>query len=226
VTYASLVQTRRLAEAIDRLDEELEQEGLILARTMLEVWTNLRWIRLRDSHNRARRFLQYEPVEAHLTRERLPTEERSLSPVLERRAKRDLARVRHLFRRRGRWAHSWASSGTLRRRLADIEEADRRMPLADERTTLHFVYGVLCAPTHGSPRALGFGLRLSRLGLRPAYESQIPLLPLKHASAGLLSIAGYAATDLVPSSMRDVDRLVAENARLLEQWRAKKGRSK
>jgi hypothetical protein len=58
VGYGFLVRSRRLARAIEAIPPECAYETLILLRTMLEIYFDHRWIRLKRKHARAIRFLR------------------------------------------------------------------------------------------------------------------------------------------------------------------------
>src|SRR5437867_2769791 len=63
VGYGFLVRNRRLAAGVERLGTACAYEGRMLLRSMIEIMINYAWIRLRQKHSRARRFVAYRPLE-------------------------------------------------------------------------------------------------------------------------------------------------------------------
>src|SRR2546422_4891915 len=63
VTYGFLIRNRRIAAAIERLGTDCAYESRMLLRPMVETLINHAWIRLRDTHSRATRFVAYQQLE-------------------------------------------------------------------------------------------------------------------------------------------------------------------
>lgn len=112
--YGLLIRSRRLARAIEAIPPDCAYEALILLRTMLEIFFDYRWIRIKHKHSRAVRFLRYQPIDKLKSFEKLPS---AFTPDQRRsiriRLKAERSKARHLFRFRDknnklRWAASWA----------------------------------------------------------------------------------------------------------------------
>lgn len=239
VTFEMLIQTRRLAEAIDQLGTAYSYEAQALARAMLETWVNARWIRLREPKRRAARFIKHEGIQGLRLLESVPEHDRpAASQHREREWRRWSSAARRAQRRFKPGAKSWAITKvngkwverrTLEQRLRDIAPAiaaDGGRPEIDaaNRTTLYFVYRVLSQPPHGSQLGLTPLLAVTRRGPVAAHQpARMPLLPFAHAAACLLTFIGWAQLDLSPVYKQELSRFIAENARVLEHERPARG---
>lgn len=235
VTFEMLVQNRRLAEAIDTLGVKYSYEAQTLARAMLETWVNARWIRIREPRRRASRFLKFEAIEALKLLDSVPMHERP--PVAAARMrlwKRWRRGVRGTFFRDGKWVTTWAvtrESGrrierrSLEMRLQDVSrdmEATSGRPEIDSanRTTFYFVYRVFSQPPHGTQVGLTPLVAWTRRGpVAHPQPSRLPLLPLEHAAACLLSFIGWAQIDLSRAYESELKALIKENEVLLQRHR-------
>ena len=56
VVFSAVVQQRRVLEALSHIGLELGTESMALARIVFDVWSNVEWIHLEDSENRALDF--------------------------------------------------------------------------------------------------------------------------------------------------------------------------
>ena len=209
VTFEMLIQSRRLAEAIDILGFQHSYEAESLTRAMLETWVNARWIRIREPMRRADRFLKFEMVDGLRLLESAPLHERP--PNAQDRIKqwkRWRRAVRGMFQKGSFWGRTWAFTYvggkrvqrlSLESRLQDVsrdmQAATGRTEIdAANRTALYFIYRFLCQPPHGTQLGL---TRLVTWGNRgPIPKSQpgenLTLLPMMHAAAARLSFLGWA----------------------------------
>lgn len=73
VGYGFLVRARRLAMALETIPAQCAYEALILVRTMLEIFYDYSWIRLRRKHYRSVRFIRYQPIDMLKTLDVMPT---------------------------------------------------------------------------------------------------------------------------------------------------------
>jgi hypothetical protein len=235
VTFEMLVQTRRLAEAIDQLGTAYSYEAQALARAMLETWVNARWIRLREPRRRAARFIKHEGIEGLRLLESVPEHDRPAASQHREREWRRWAGVARRAQRRskrggaGHGSTGSGSGGRREQRLQDIapaiqRDSDRPEIDAANRTTLYFVYRVLSQPPHGSQLGLTPLLAVTRRGPVAARQpAKMPLLPVAHAAACVLTFIGWAQLDLSPVYKQELSRLLAENATLLEHERPARG---
>ena len=157
VTYGFLVRNRRLAIAVERVGTDCAYEGRLLLRAMVETLINHAWIRLRQTHSRATRFVAYQPLEllrvhpslhATMTEEAFKTARRNL--VKQR------ADVRHLFRNRNNkgklsWARNWAKVGTVEGRLDEVQRAENP---AGPDPFLYGIYSWFSSVTHGGASSI------------------------------------------------------------------------
>jgi hypothetical protein len=239
VTFEMLIQTRRLAEAIDQLGTAYSYEAQALARAMLETWVNARWIRLREPKRRAARFIKHEGIEGLRLLESVPEHDRPAASQHREREWRRWASVARRAQRRSKpgaksWAITkvhgkWVERRTLEQRLQDVAPAiqgDSGRPEIDtaNRTTLYFVYRVLSQPPHGTQLGLTPLLSATRRGpVATRQPAKMPLLPFAHAAACLLTFIGWAQLDLSPVYKEELSRLIDENARVLQRERPARG---
>src|SRR5690606_21734728 len=90
VAFGSAVRGRRLLQAIVLLGEPHAYEARLQVRAILETYFNYAWIRNRNSHSRATRFLRYEV----LHRLRLAEELLLTSPTAAGSITEDVRRMR------------------------------------------------------------------------------------------------------------------------------------
>ena len=74
IIWESLLYGTRVASAIRKLGEDFSFEASIILRSLIELWINLQWIQIRDTEERAKRFLTYEAVDAVKHMERIPAQ--------------------------------------------------------------------------------------------------------------------------------------------------------
>ncbi len=157
VAYGFLVRNRRLSMAVDRLGAASAYEGRMLLRSMLEIMINHAWIRLRQKHSRALRFVAYQPLELLRTHTSM---EAAMQPAEYERARRNLERqrraVRHLFRFRDhkgkmQWARSWAAVGSVEGRLQEVKSAETP---GQPDPFLYGLYSWISSGVHGGPNSL------------------------------------------------------------------------
>lgn len=162
VAYGFLVRNRRLAVAVERLNKRCAYEGRMLLRSMLEIVINYAWIRLRQKHSRAKRFLAYQPLELlrihaamwyTFSQEEFKRTQRNLEA--QRR------RVRHLFRFRDKkgkmqWARSWAKVDSVEARLREVRSAETT---GQPDPFLYGLYAWISSAVHAGPNSLKEVLR-------------------------------------------------------------------
>lgn len=173
VLYLSLVRIRRCGELIYALRPEHATEARVLLRSMLELWASVQWILLRKSHQRASRFLKYEPVAWVRHLELVPAHLRPQNYAgMVRGAKRARRRVRHLFLQREakgrlRWAKSWTKQ-SVEARLREVTSAQRAAGPGRRSTAgdVYFHYAWFSDTVHGGIFALRETAYMTRLGLR------------------------------------------------------------
>lgn len=157
VACGFLIRNRRLAVAVERLGKGCAYEGRMLLRSMLEIMMNYAWIRLRQRHSRALRFIAYQPLELLRVHAGM---RHTLSQTEFERTRRNLERqrrqVRHLFRFRDgtgkmRWAHSWAKVSSVEARFTEVKSAETR---GQPDPFLYGLYAWISSAVHGGPNSL------------------------------------------------------------------------
>ena len=122
---------------------------------MLEVQVNYSWIRLKNTHSRANRFVKYLPLQQLQIMEKLPPDWRHptyAQEVRELRAER--SRVRHLFRKRSQktgnlyWEGSWASVSSFENRLQEVLK-EQQPGVEPPDTFLYAIYRWTSSAVHG-----------------------------------------------------------------------------
>ncbi len=226
VTLLMLVQTRRLAEAIDRLVPEHSWEAQILQRSMLETWVNGEWIRLREPSRRAHRFITFECVEGVQLLEQCPPYARpsNASDQLAE-LKRWRSRYGRMFNEGdGKWAGTWAVSKSkggaktvhqLKLRLEEVERAFRDSD--DPMTgTPYWGFRVLSKPAHGSPvgltRLFDWSSRGHEVKTQP---NEQPLEPIIEAARYLIVHLMWAHLDKLSTVFEgEIKSVMEEHKRL------------
>jgi hypothetical protein len=211
IGYGFLVRNQRLASAILSLPSPYSYEALILIRTMLEIYINYSWIRLKNKHSRAIRFLSYEPIDRWRCAESMTT---TFTPAQRKQLKAECFRTRHLFRFRDnkgkmQWARSWATVSSLEGRLREVRSS---VPPAPVDNYLYGVYRWISSIVHGGPQSLTTVLTGSGI-LRPSKQPlSNPFMPIWVAHVLLVSLIDIFAEDL-----RMTASLQPELSRLIKQ---------
>jgi hypothetical protein len=196
--YGSLVRLRRLGEAIAALPPTQAYEGRILIRAMLEIYFNYAWMRLKQPHGRATRFLRFLAIERLKFLQSVQQSPDLNLPSLRaaiRAAKYERTRLRHLFRvtdAKGRrlWAKDWAGGLSVEARFHQVLTAS-----AAERGSwdpfLYTLYRWFSGAAHGGPQSFSEVLEPSHFGLRP--REQPEATPVAHyMGAGIVLLSGHA----------------------------------
>jgi hypothetical protein len=199
VGYGFLLRSRRLGTAIEALPSECSYEALILVRTLLEIFFEYQWIRLKRKHSRAVRFLRYQPIDKLKCLEAMPT---VIAPPkrqsIMKRLKGERSKTRHLFRFRDkngtwRWARSWAYPvSSIAGRVAELRLS---APTTPNDNYWYGLYRWMSWIVHASPQSLEAMLSANGT-LKPRQPLEDPSLPLTLAWVLLLSIVGFLADDL------------------------------
>lgn len=181
------MRNRRLAAAISRLGQPWAYESAILLRTMLEIKINYSWIRLRNSHSRARRFCRFWPLERLRLLEKAASIFRAddyddRKRMLEQRRRK----VRRLFRLRDgtgkmRWARSWAQVESVEARLAEVQK--QQNPTGPDLFQ-YALYVALSSVVHGGPSSLEQVLSVHHRRLGPTRQPESD--PQRHVVGALL----------------------------------------
>jgi hypothetical protein len=125
---------------------------------MIEIQINYAWIRLRQSHSRALRFLNFWPIERLKMLEKTATIFKDADYAERKKAlERERAKVRKLFRFRDskgkmQWAKSWATVSSVEARLTEVLKKEK--PDAAPDVFLYGMYVSFSSPTHGSPNSV------------------------------------------------------------------------
>jgi hypothetical protein len=204
VALGTAVRTRRLAEAVRVLGAEYAYEARLQLRTMIELYFNYAWIRLKRPHSRATRFLRFQPIEKLKIAEALVRE----SPAQAERLKQDVRRLRkrrtslrYLFRQKDkqgkrRWARDWTGGRTLAMRAEEVLAASRPSGQPVDGF-LYTLYGWFSGTVHGSALSFDDVLTVDSSGVRAKLNSELRSDDaLDAANAALLSIWALAAEDL------------------------------
>lgn len=220
VAYGSLVRNRRYAAAVAQMGRASAYEARPIVRSMIEIWGNYRWIRLRQANRRANRYVKYLALDHVKLVERMPPSMHGPThQELVRLIKRQRASVRHLFRSRGKsgprrakltWAKSWAKVPSFEARMREVAES--RPPSERESDdSIYFFYSLFSGATHGSPlsfmeciEAFPGGLRVRR---RPERR---PLNPMAAAASCLCDTIGFVCVDLSIPLLGQVQMLDAQ----------------
>jgi hypothetical protein len=207
VGYGFLVRNRRLASAIVGVRSEYLYESLILLRTMLEIFVYYSWIRLKNRHSRAIRFLRYEPIDGLKCVETMPT---AFSPLkfaeIKKRLRRERSRTRHLFRipdkKTGKrhWARSWATVSSIEGRLHEVRSS---VPPPAVGNYLYGVYRWISSIVHGGPQSLGTVLTSSGSLRAVAQPLNDQGMPIRVAFVLLVSTIDLFAVDMGVASALD-----------------------
>jgi len=150
-----LVRHRQIAVAIQRLGLESAYESRVLLRTMIEIYINYAWIRLRDTDLRAERFLKFVPLEKlrileQTTRAYRPDE----YARLKRTRQTEREKVRHLFQSHDtkgkmKWAKSWTCGKSVEAMFTEIQENEK--PETSLDLFLYGLYRFFSSAVHGGP---------------------------------------------------------------------------
>ncbi len=198
--YGTMVRTRRLAAALHSLAGRWSYESRLLFRSIVELYFNYSWIKLRP-HSRATRYIRFDVVEHLRIAESLPGELRSpqFQSALGRMRKRRTA-TRHLFRvednkGRRRWARDW-SGMSFEARVRQVQSAHRK----PNQQIDNFTYGIyrwLSSTAHGGSNSLREVLEPTKHGIRPKVQPEPTPSELLMASAILLlGVLNHCADDL------------------------------
>lgn len=216
VAFGTGVRVRRLAEAIRVLGPEYDYEARLQVRSILELYFNYAWIRLKRRHSRATRFLRFQPLEKLKVAETLtknsPSRMRELGPHTARLRKRRTS-LRYLFRAKDgkgrlRWARDWAGGLSFESRLEEVVAASR----TSGQSVDHFLYSLyrwLSGTVHGSAQSFEDVLTAANGAIRSKTNEELASnMSQDAATASLLAVWSLAARDLqLPREVRsDIDQ--------------------
>lgn len=195
VGFGFLVRNRRLAQAVSQLSNQYAYEKRILIRSMVEIHITYAWIRLRNTENRANRFIKFIPLEKlkilkDLKASGLITSDEyriKLREYINRRTK-----VRHLFRNqinRGKnkgklkWDGNWASGASLESMLEEVLKSET----GKYDSFLYTLYRWFSSTVHGGPISLDDVLEPDRPLRAKQHPESNPTSHLKGAFVVLLA---------------------------------------
>jgi Family of unknown function (DUF5677) len=181
-------------------------------RTMLELYFNYAWIRLKRPHSRATRFLRFQPLERLRIAETLvrlsPVREQELAPHIARLRKRRTS-LRYLFRSKdskgkNRWARDWAGGRSLESRLQEVLAESRASGNSNDNF-LYALYRWLSGVVHGNAQSFEDVLTVDVGGVRAKTNQELASgMEQDAASVSLLAVWSIAARDLrLPSEIRN-----------------------
>lgn len=204
VAFGTTVRARRSAEAVCRLGDEYSYEAQLLVRSLLELYFNYAWIRLRHSKSRASRFLKFHTIEKLTILADYPPEWRQPSYQAKvQQLKRDRAALRHLFRRKDKngrrfWAKSWAQVESLEARIRDVQRASGG---SGEDRFMYALYRWFSSVAHGGPQSFADVLAVSNGSARSRTTAEMGSgRSMNAAAAVLLVVLAAAIADTSASS--------------------------
>ena len=210
--YGFVVRNRRLASAILRLGEQWAYEGRMLLRSMIEIYINYAWMRLKPQ-SRARRFTRFEPLERLQILQDMGSgfDEELLQAALSR-FRKERTTTRHLFRyadrkRKRRWATSWAHPYSFEARLVEVQKH-----LGSRDRFLYGWYRWTSSTTHGGPTSLTAVLQRTLVGAREKPQPEPdPAAQFAGAIAALVAtiVALAEDTDTAAKLEPELSRLAA-----------------
>ncbi|MES2177798.1 MAG: DUF5677 domain-containing protein [Gemmatimonadota bacterium] len=198
VAFGTLVRMRRLGEAVYELDEAHGYEARVLVRSILEIYYNYAWMRLRRPHQRANRFLAFGVLDTIRIMENWPESDWGTDHHSElAKLKRSRRRHRHLFRKKDskgvlRWARTWADVSSLEARIAEVHRTARA-------GLMYAFYGAFSGTAHGSPYSFTEVLTRGSKGPRARTKAEM-------STRQALSGAGMALLAAMVSVCTDLDR--------------------
>jgi len=211
VAYGSLVRNRRYAEAVLALGRPSAYEARATIRSMIEIWGNYRWVRLRQPHSRANRFVKSLALDHLRLLASLPASQKGPNhAALLRTLKRQRAQSRHLFRIRvtkaGKtkleWARSWSKVSSFETRIQEIVTAAPPTRRAGDEA-IYFYYRWFSAAVHGSPFSLSECIQDSPQGWRPRRQPERrPSASVAAATSCLSDTLLAACEDLCLAALR------------------------
>ncbi len=184
VAFGTVIRNRRLAHAVSCLRGDANYEARILLRTMLEIYYNYAWIRLKP-FIRSNRYLKSIVLEDLNILKEFPVEYREpWHDERMRELKRARARLRYLFQfeeklkpgaphtgtRKLKWRKSWTERD-IRTRMLDVMEAQSGV-----RSNDCYLYGMFLwnsSAVHGGMHAFTEVIEPLSRGLRAKSAVQL-----------------------------------------------------
>jgi hypothetical protein len=210
VAFGTLIRNRRLASAVCTLGPDHAYEARILVRSILELLINYEWMRLRNSHSRASRFLRYQALDRVKLLEGLPPGIRPPNyDDICRTWRRKMTARRHLFRittKDGKrvWTKSWATAASFEARLTEVTRAKAKQA-GNPPYDLYVYYRWFSGTVHGNADSIQVCLEPHNGRVREKAEPDPkPFAPLTAACGALNFTTGNVVVDLdLPESFAD-----------------------
>ena len=240
LVFEFLVFSKRLSSAIEMLCPALAFEAGILERCIIEAWINLEWIRLKDTENRASRFMKFAPVEMVSFLEQLPTYWRNAQYSDRLRAWKEVREpYRPLFERqtksgKRRWDRDWAEPASVKDRLIQIAETRLARKGQTPESAAAEIDAAGNTGYYAYYRHISQRTHVAQLGLEPLLEwieehlrvvgqpHVDPANPMEVAAGALLDIMTFAVTTLrLP--MQDEITAATKRGRELRRLLSQKG---
>ena len=203
VAYGTIVRVRRLAEVVGQIGPERAYESRILVRSMLELYFNYAWMRLRSPQRRANRFLKFLALEhLKIQLELTRTPDLNLPPLRQaiKTSTAERTKLRHLFRitdakGKRRWAKDWARGASVETRIGEV--LGQTMPDQQFDPFLYTLYRIFSSAVHGGPQSFLDCLTSTQFGFREAPQPETnPAAPYVAACVILLGTHTAASKDL------------------------------
>lgn len=199
VAFGTIVRARRSAEAVGLLGEEYSYEAQVIVRSLLELYFNYAWIRLRNANSRASRFLKFHTLEKLTIMSDYPPEWKLGSYHSKvRQLEHDRAKLRHLFRRKDKngrlyWAKSWAQVESLEARISQVQRASGA---SSEDRFMYALYRWFSSAAHGGPQSFADVLSVEKTRVRARMTAEMSNgRSMKSAASVLLVITAAAIAD-------------------------------
>jgi hypothetical protein len=189
VAFTTLIRQRRLAEAVLRLGIKNAYESKVLLRSMIEIHFNSEWILYRGGTRRAKRFVDFHPLEQLRILDQVgPTLRMPDDMAIRRRLVAARAKVRHLFRRRNKqgkyqWSNTWATVTSLEARMRAVL-ARRKVTGPADAQFFYGLYTWYSSAVHGGPISMRSVIQYR--GRQPSPRPQPEPDPLASIGAALL----------------------------------------
>lgn len=200
--FGTLVRTRRVAGALKRLGGEYGFEGRVLVRSLLELYFNYEWVHLKHTERRANRFLRFHPLEKLIVMADFPPESCGADYLQKvKRLRRDRAKVRYLFRRKGKqgklyWERSWAEVNSIEVRMMQVQSVHLGQAQAADRF-MYMLFRWFSGVAHGSPQSFAEVLKRTAGGVCARTSEELYTdTSLSAATIALLVVLKRAARDL------------------------------
>ena len=205
VAIGSAIRIRRTLAAIVLLTPAFGYEARPLVRTAFELHINYAWMRLRQPHSRAIRFLRYQALEKLRWAETLvggsDAQAKKPGPVVKA-LRRRRSKLRYLFytKKTKKWAKHWASVPSFEGRVRQV----MGNTTSDGGSFLYTLYRWLSSGAHGEAQSFEDVLTRTQTGIRERSEQALQSTKEAEAAAALLIATWvYVAEDFaLPREVR------------------------